>query len=557
MKQTMKNSFFLYLLLFGLICNQVAAQNAVALTKQAESAYNGKEYEKSEQHYKAAILAGDQNATTYYNLACVFALRGNTDEAFRFLEQSIARGYANVENFKKDTDLVSLHADARWQQVIAEAEVKLNEQKNAYWNQKTFWDNPALNTPFKENLSEDEKIIGLSKLWSEVKYNFSNFELIPDVNWDAIYAEYLPKVKQTKSTLEYYRLLMEMGARLKDGHTQVFIPKELREEYFSRPAIQTRLVEDKILIIDVFDPALQQNGIETGQEILAIDSIPVKDYAAKQIAPYQVGAAKQDLEARIYDYQLLIGSSKNPIELTLKDVKGKIFKKTLPRQTDAQLEKFQKPDAPFEFKMLPGNTAYVALNSFADNRAGKMFGEAFDEIAKSDSLIIDVRENGGGNDAFGLQVLSCLTDKPIPTLSGYTRQYRPLLRAAGRPQDTYGVEFKDGYYPPNGKKLYSKPVIVLTSPRTYSAAEDFVVFYSQMNRGLIIGEPTGGSTGQPLFISLPGGGGARIVTQRLKFSDGREFLGKGVQPDIIVLPTIKDVRAKRDGALEAAIAKLK
>lgn len=42
-------------------------------------------------------------------------------------------------------------------------------------------------------------------------------------------------------------------------------------------------------------------------------------------------------------------------------------------------------------------------------------------------------------------------------------------------------------------------VVVLTSPRTYSAAEDFASAFDVMRRGLIVGEPTGGSTGQPLF----------------------------------------------------------
>jgi hypothetical protein len=57
-------------------------------------------------------------------------------------------------------------------------------------------------------------------------------------------------------------------------------------------------------------------------------------------------------------------------------------------------------------------------------------------------------------------------------------------------------------------------VLVLTSARTYSAAEDFVVAFDAMQRGRIVGEATGGSTGQPLLFDLPGGGKARICTKR-------------------------------------------
>ncbi len=47
--------------------------------------------------------------------------------------------------------------------------------------------------------------------------------------------------------------------------------------------------------------------------------------------------------------------------------------------------------------MLPGNIAYVALNTFNENRSAEMFEAAFDEIAKASALIIDLRNNGGGN----------------------------------------------------------------------------------------------------------------------------------------------------------------
>jgi hypothetical protein len=56
---------------------------------------------------------------------------------------------------------------------------------------------------------------------------------------------------------------------------------------------------------------------------------------------------------------------------------------------------------------------------------------------------------------------------------------------------------------------FLKPIVVLSSPRTFSAAEDFLVAFKPLKRGLIVGEPSGGSTGQPLIISLPGGLGSR------------------------------------------------
>jgi C-terminal processing protease CtpA/Prc len=98
---------------------------------------------------------------------------------------------------------------------------------------------------------------------------------------------------------------------------------------------------------------------------------------------------------------------------------------------------------------------------------------------------------------------------------------------------------------------------MLTSARTYSAGEDFAVVFDAMKRGRIIGEPTGGSTGQPLMISLPGGGSARICTKRDTYPDGREYVGVGVIPHVKVTPRLSDFRAGRDTVLDAAVRLLR
>lgn len=85
-------------------------------------------------------------------------------------------------------------------------------------------------------------------------------------------------------------------------------------------------------------------------------------------------------------------------------------------------------------------------------------------------------------------------------------------------------------------------MIILTSSRTFSAAEDFVAAFKSLKRGLVVGEATGGSTGQPLLINLPGNGSARICTKRDQFADGDDFVGKGVLPDKEVKPTVGDFR---------------
>ena len=59
----------------------------------------------------------------------------------------------------------------------------------------------------ENNLSQTEKLYGLSVIWKEAAYNFAFFDQIPNVNWDSCYQVFVPKVMETKADWDYYPLL--------------------------------------------------------------------------------------------------------------------------------------------------------------------------------------------------------------------------------------------------------------------------------------------------------------------------------------------------------------
>jgi carboxyl-terminal processing protease len=488
-----------------------------------------------------------------YNTACYFSLAGNNKLALAYLRKAIRDGLDSPKLLLEDTDLNSLHNESEWASLVKQVEENAagNSSVNKlFFNQPGFWDSKYFKTPYKENISEDEKIAGLSKFWSEAKYNFANFDLVPKINIDSLYFEYLPKVKNTKSTLEYFNVLREMCAKLKDSHTLINAPAELATEIYSRPLIRTRLIEEKVLVVNA-DSSLRQKGIKPGVEILMINGLPVKEYAAKYVIPYMGSSTDQDINVRAYEYALLGGSINQPIELKLADEKGKTFDQTIKRATPAERStKIFYP--PVEYKMLPGNISYLAINTFATDSGSRYFRQHYAEISQSNGLILDLRSNGGGNTDWA--ILEYLIDKPVSVHKAYSRNYIPTFRAWGRPQTTWGSVNGIG---PNGKNLYTKPVILLISARTFSAAEDFSAAYKSIKRGLIIGEASGGSTGQPLGFTLTGNITAQVCSKRDQYPNGDDFVGKGIQPDIVVTPTVSDFRKGVDTELEAALKELK
>ena len=101
------------------------------------------------------------------------------------------------------------------------------------------------------------------------------------------------------------------------------------------------------------------------------------------------------------------------------------------------------------------------------------------------------------------------------------------------------------------------PLVVLTGHNTASAAEDFLIYLDNLKRATRVGRKTFGSTGQPLFVLLPGGGRARICTKNDTFPDGKEFIGYGIQPHVEVNPGVKDFVKNNDVILKKGLEVLK
>lgn len=527
--------------------NPAAAQTADQLEAQAGQALQAKDYGRAGD-LLARAFALEHSGEQAYNAACAHALAGDKEKALAELRQAIDAGFLDAGHASQDADLAGLRADPRFPPLIEQMRRKHDLEARLY-------DSDALASPYRENLSEDEKVAGLSKFWSEVKYNFVYVDTLKEIDWDRLYLEYLPRVRATRSTAEYYKVLMELCARLKDGHTNVYPGAELRNTTMARPKLSAHLVEGRVLVRKVFDPALTARGIVPGTEVVAVDGEPVKEYAVRELAPYVSASTPQDLERRIYTYTFLSGPVDVAPRVRFRTAAGKTIELELERASPDDYNKAVPDTPPFELKMLPGNIAYVALNGFGDDRAADAYLAAFDRIAASSALIIDVRNNGGGNSSVGYRVLATLTDKPFQTSRWETRNYRPSYRAWRRAMPNYSEAASNR--DPDTAHQYRKPVAVLTSSATYSAAEDFAVAFDSMRRGILAGEATGGSTGQPLMFRLPGGGFARVCTKADTYPDGRRWVGKGIQPTLKVAPTVRDMQQGRDTVLEATVAALK
>lgn len=403
-----------------------------------------------------------------------------------------------------------------------------------------------------QTLTAEEKIAGLSKAWAEAKYNFANFDLVPNLNWDSLYVAYIPKVTATTHVIDYYKVLQSFYQPLRDGHTGISFPGAyMKNEWSGVLPIEVRWIENKAIVISNTSNKPGEKNIMPGAELIEWNGVPLQEHIKKNISPYLNFSTSQDSTDRIYRFVLTIGKANSTIPLKFITPEGKTLKQELCYKPVAVFWD-RNPLAIFE--ILDGNIGYLQVNSFNDEKLVALFDSLFSSIIQTNALIIDVRNSGGGNGNNGFEILGSLTDKPFFPGRAIIRQYKSVGRAWGQPES---IVVENWDWKPYKDQLYTKPVVVLTSAATYSAAEDFTATFQSMKRGIVIGEPTGGSTGQPIMFTLPGGGMGRVCAKRDTYADGKEFIGIGIMPDLLVRPAFESTVAGRDDVLDAAVDYIK
>jgi len=184
--------------------------------------------------------------------------QGQIDAAFATIAQlPQLQQWLPAGQLEGDPTLAAIRNDARWLGVLAEAQARDSQQQRLYGA-------AALETPYRETLPLNERLAGVSRLWSEAKYNFANFDLVPQLDWDAVYLRTLERVKHTPRTLDYYRELQRMVAQLQDGHSNVYPAEALFDRLWARPALRTARIEGRVLITEVLDPQLSRQGLAPG-----------------------------------------------------------------------------------------------------------------------------------------------------------------------------------------------------------------------------------------------------------------------------------------------------
>jgi hypothetical protein len=382
--------------------------------------------------------------------------------------------------------------------------------------------------------SRELRLLAAMRVWAVLKYFNPYKRLVPD--WDGALREALPRVEAAQDRTAYLHALREMAVRARDGHIYVW-SKDAKPR--SVPAVELRLVEGRVLVTRLLDAQdASKQGVSVGDIVEAIDGTPI----AKQLADTRAITSGATVEARDQSAAaaMVIGDDGTAIKLSLLHADGKRHEATLVRRAAY----FRKPPDGPHWRKLATGVGYVDLRLLEVPEVDTMLRD----LASARAIVFDMRGYPNGT-------AWALAPRMHTKHATYSAEvFRPLV------QGKYPVDMSVHFLLPLPHELpkdaavYTGKVVMLIDDRAVSQAEATCLMLREAADATFVGSPSAGTDGDVTIMRLPGGLEMSFTGQEIRFADGSQLQQVGVQPTILIRPTIAGIRTGKDEVLDRALS---
>lgn len=403
-------------------------------------------------------------------------------------------------------------------------------------NQVT-WENP------KNYPDEPHCMLAFFSYWNRINYCFA-YKNLMDTSWDKTLKEFIPRIRKTSSTRQFYLEMAELITRLNDGHAWC-VNKEVYDEIGASMKIPIEYVDGKTMVTFINDSLSIFLGIHPGDEILETNGISVKQ-RRKELDKYIGGSTASGID--LEKNTRILGIKKyKPFSLKLKDTSN--VERVLYFKGDSVFyQRFvhyaNLPESKQPFKFVGSDYGYID----AGITTNKIIRKAFRKFRHTKAIIIDNRKYGGGERHLYTRHLTSKN-------SAYAMYYEADLTYPGvfRKLIFYNNYLRLSYF----KRKFKGKVIVLIDEHTGSAMEFSTMCLQATGKIVIIGRNSGGYDGSCQAFFIRPDFGVAYSADAVFYPDGRRTQRIGIIPDIYVSKTYEGTKNGKDEILDRAIQYLK
>jgi C-terminal processing protease CtpA/Prc len=381
------------------------------------------------------------------------------------------------------------------------------------------------------------------QIWAAHNYFYPHKKLM-DRDWGGVLKEFLPRLEAARDEREYHLGVAEMLTHVHDTHSGAR-SKTLEQFYGEAPSwLRLRWIENAPVIVQILDQeSAERADIALGDRVVQIGGAEV-GARVKELSRYLSASTPQALMWKVCN-NLLNGPSGSDVSVQLRKPGGRLVTATVARKTEYRM----RPAEGFPgdvLRVLPDEIGYADLNRLSVPMVDGMF----EKFRNTRAIIFDMRGYPQGT---AWSIAPRLTEARSPIGALFSR---PIAMAPepgpGGPAETSNYSFTQPL-PPTDKWRYTGRTLMLIDERTISQAEHTGLFFEAANNTKFVGTPTSGANGDVTQFSLPGGIRVGMTGHDVRHADGRQLQRVGLQPDILVAPTVAGIAGGRDEVLERAV----
>lgn len=354
---------------------------------------------------------------------------------------------------------------------------------------------------------------------------------------------------------EFYLSVSKLISSIQNGHTGSSLPPELISDYEEKEQmfpVQLWFTNEKTVV-----GCDSLSSLPMGTEVLSINGEKINEIKNKLFGYISSDGSIESKKYWILNYggfPLLydwVYGKENDFRVEYKDNEGNVLAITLKPDYlhNSQCLTFdQNFDKYLDLAYPKNSTAVLNIRSFHNKKLLQTEEDFKEFVFRSfrdidnkgvNKLIVDLRYNAGGEDANGRLLYSYLTDMPFQ-FSGNS------------------VSGQEWNYP--SAYNFKGDVIFLINGLSFSTASNFAAIAKSYDRGTFVGQETGGayygeSSGETFRLTLPNSGIRVSIPKDPSYNPVKEIAVKdrGIIPDFMIIPSIKNVVENDDVQLKFAI----
>ncbi|WP_026376792.1 S41 family peptidase [Aestuariibacter salexigens] len=384
------------------------------------------------------------------------------------------------------------------------------------------------------------------------------------------------QAEQLKSALtepltrvEFFRQVGQLSHAFNDGHTFLIWPYQeftvLKEQGAVAFPFEVQSNPEGLFIKGDYTDGSAR--LAAGTQIMSINGVSAEhiiEYAQRYVGGETRILREQTVAARFAPMSWAVFGVMDAFSMeVLVNGKREVMEMERPESWQRQQTQLQE-QTDFYYRKLNDSVGYLYVGHFdvEPDWFEDFIDDTFAEIKASSvtSLIIDIRDNTGGNTDTVTYLSRHIANKPFQLVSRVTEKLnhdnRGLFNYRGEVGQLLNEKWDEWETPVDESVRFTGDTYLLISPVSYSSAIVFATTLKDNGFATLIGQPTGGfanQTAQGNLFNLPHSELRVYVATKLLVRPSGDTAVQGVQPHVIIPQDQKSLASGKDTGIEAVL----